>query len=95
MRQRIAITDDEGITLEVVALPPDFIAWERHAKRRMSDLADGLGMEDMAFLAWSALRRRSSEPRPPFDVWIQHLSDLEFLEDEPPTPTKPEASAMP
>lgn len=93
MRQGFRITTDDGVALELVAFPPDFVAWERHSKRRMSDLADGMGMEDMLYLAWSALRRNPGS-RPPFDVWINTVADVDLLDDEP-TPTSPGASATP
>jgi hypothetical protein len=94
MRQRIAVTTDDGTTLEVVALPPDFVAWERHSKRRISELGDSIGMEDLLYLAWSA-SRREVEQRPPFDVWMQKVTDAELLDDPEPAPTRPAASATP
>ncbi len=84
------IGDDEPTRL--VAQPIDFVMWERHTGRRMSDLADGIGMEDICYLAWSATRRDGGE-RPPFDVWIGKLAEIDEADDgEAATPTPPAAS---
>lgn len=94
MQLAINVTDQDGTTDRLVAYPADFVAWERKSGRRLSDFAEGgVGMEDLAYLAWSALRRRAGE-RPPFDVWLERLTDLEEADDqEEPTPTPPAASA--
>lgn len=93
MQLNIAVTDQEGTTEVLTAYPADFVAWERHTGRKLSHLADGIGMEDLAFLAWSATRRKGGE-RPPFDVWIDRLADLEEADEQDDhTPTPPAASA--
>lgn len=94
MQLQINVTDKDGVTETLVAYPADFVAWERHTKRKLSDFANGgVGMEDLAYLAWSASRRKGGE-RPPFDVWLDRLTDLEEADDQDePTPTQPAASA--
>lgn len=57
----------------------DFIAWERKSGRKTSDLAMGIGVEDLAFLAYSALTR-AGEHLKPFDGWINDIDEI--LEDE-------------
>lgn len=73
-------TDGEEVT--VTAVVPDFIAWERHSKRKMSDLANGIGMEDMAYLAYSVIKR-SGENVKPFDSWINSIELIEPIEEDP------------
>lgn len=96
MRLPIDVTF-EGDTepTRLVAQPIDFVMWERHTKRRMSDLVDGVGMEDLAYLAWSADRRSPGE-HPPFDVWLKRVHDLDESDDGEPLdevrPTQPGAS---
>jgi hypothetical protein len=73
-------TDGEETTL--TALVPDFIIWERHSKRKISDLAAGIGMEDLAFLAYAVLKRTGSNLKP-FDSWINSIENIEPIEEDP------------
>ena len=43
-------TDPYEVTTNLVTL----VAWERRFKRKASDMANGIGVEDLAFLAWEA-----------------------------------------
>jgi len=81
MKTKLNIKMIDGEELEVMALVPDFIAWERHSKRRISDLANGIAIEDMAFLAHSALKRQGNVK--PFDGWIQSVSEIEMADEDP------------
>lgn len=89
MKLTIDVEYADGHHEQLTAWPADFVAWERHTGRRMSDLGDAVGMEDLAYLAWSATRRNGGE-RPPFDVWLGRIADLDEAPDtDPPTPTHP------
>ena len=81
MKTKLNIKTIEGEELEVIAIVPDFIAWERHSKRRISDLANGIAIEDMAFLAHSALKRQGNVK--PFDGWINSVEEIEMVDDNP------------
>lgn len=81
MKAKLNIKTIEGEELQIEAIVPDFIAWERHSKRKISDLVSGIAMEDMAFLAHSALKRQGTQK--PFDGWIQTISEIEMAEDDP------------
>jgi hypothetical protein len=76
----VKTTDGEETTL--TALVPDFVAWERHSKRKISDLAAGIGMEDLAFLAYSVLKRTGVNVKP-FDGWINSVENIEPIEEDP------------
>ena len=81
MKTKLNIKTIEGEELEVIAIVPDFIAWERHSKRRISDLANGIAIEDMAFLAHSALKRQGNVK--PFDGWINSVEEIEMVDENP------------
>lgn len=84
--------EHSGQTIEVVATPPDFVAWERRTKRKTSDLATlGVGVEDLAFLAWSSIRRRG-EAAPDFDDWLDGLDAIEMVDTPDPKATRKGAS---
>lgn len=91
MRAGIKITFQDNTSAEVVALVPDFVAWERHSKRKTSDLSNGIGVEDLAFLGWSALKR--SEPQAAFEKWIETVAEIEMGSTEPPKATRRDQSA--
>ena len=77
----LEVTYTNGEKIEVCAVVPDFIAWERHSKRKMSDLANGVGMEDLAFLAWSVVNRTSKVK--PFEGWVNEVELIEPRETDP------------
>ena len=77
---KLKIVDSEETTL--TALVPDFIAWERYTKRPISELADGMGMEDMAYMAYCVLRRSGANLKP-FDLWINSLESVDPVAENP------------
>ena len=81
MKMELDVTYTNVDKIEVVAVVPDFIAWERHSKRKMSDLANGIGMEDLAFLAWSVVNRTTKAK--PFEGWIHDVELIEPVEADP------------
>lgn len=90
MRLNIRCEHEDGTVENVTATVPDFMAWEKTNKAKTSDLANGVAITDLAFLAWSALKRTQQTTKT-FDAWSSDLLDLDRVEDEAPRPTKPEA----
>lgn len=85
MRLTIAVEHTLGdATAEV--LPPDIIRWERKTKQKMQVLASDLGMDDLAFLAWSSLTR-TGQVTGSYDTWTDGLMGLTAGVDEAPRPT--------
>lgn len=82
MKLELKITTTDGEVHEVNCGIADFIAWERFSKNKTSDLANGIGLEDMAFLAHTALKR-SGENVKPFDGWINNVEEIEVVETDP------------
>lgn len=81
MKAKLNIKTIDGEELEIEAIVPDFIAWERHSKRKISDLVTGIAMEDMAFLAHSALKRQGNVK--PFDGWIATIAEIDMADEDP------------
>lgn len=65
----------------------DIVTWERKMKRKASQLADGIGAEDLAFLAWTASKTAGLTMPMVFDDFLKKVVDLEVVEDEPAIPT--------
>jgi hypothetical protein len=57
-------------------------------KRRASDLSNGIGMEDLAFMAYEASRTQGHAVPISFDEFIKKLEDLEVVETESSVPTQ-------
>lgn len=81
MKIKMNIKTIEGEELEIEAIVPDFIAWERYSKRKISDLVSGIAMEDLAFLAHSVLKRQGNVK--PFDGWIATVAEIEMSDEDP------------
>jgi hypothetical protein len=75
---KLVIGIDRGEGMErVTTTPRAIIEWERKTKSKISHLANGIGLEDMALLAWFALGSPGS-----FNDFMDTLNDVEPLEDE-------------
>lgn len=90
MQLSLTVTTAGNPPTPVVVTPAAWIRWERLTKSKIGNLErDGLGLEDMARLAYESLPRDS---RPP--TFDQFVDTLDAIEPGPPAhPTNPEASA--
>jgi len=82
MKIELKVTTTEGQVSNLTAIVPDFVAWERHSKKKISDLSSGIGMEDLAFLAHSVLKRTGEQVKP-FDGWINSIELIELADSDP------------
>ena len=65
------------------------VQWERKYKRKMSDLAQGIGAEDLAYLAFEASKLHGVMVPVVFDDFIKKLTAMpEVVEQEDPNPTE-------
>jgi len=69
------------------------VAWERRFKRRASELGSGVGMEDLAFMAYDASQRAGIVVPAVFDTFINSIETLEIIDTSPANPTQAEPSA--
>ena len=93
MKIRLAVTETSGATYEVETNLFVIIAWERRFKRKASELADAIGAEDLAFLAWEACKQVNISVPAVFDDYVKRLANLEVAGEEPGNPTDAEPSA--
>ena len=89
MRLTLKVISVDKTEIETVATIADFVAWERHSKKVASDLSNGAGIEDMAFLAWSSLKR-SKKTILSFNDWLDTVEELEAADIEDPKATPKE-----
>ena len=60
------------------------VAWERKYKRKTSQISDGIGIEDLAFLAYEASRQNGIVVPALLDEYIKSLINLEVIEQTTP-----------
>jgi hypothetical protein len=76
MRIPLTVHYVDGTSVEVETRPASIMRWERASGRRMSDLGEGVGMEDILRLAWETLRLDSTVD--PFDRWVDRVADVDI-----------------
>ena len=63
------------------------VAWERRFKTKASNIANGIGMEDLAFLAHTALQQIGVVVPIVLDDFIKKIVQLEVVDNETENPT--------
>ena len=66
------------------------VLWERKYKRKASDLASGVGVEDLAFMAHEALKLEKIPVPMMLDDFIKKIVALEVVGTESANPTQKE-----
>ena len=69
------------------------VMWERKYKRRASDLAAGIAMEDLAYMAYEASKMAGVVVPVALDDFIKSVTDLEVVDAEAANPTGPAPTA--
>lgn len=63
------------------------VAWERKYKRKASDLAAGIGVEDLAFMAFESCKQSGITVPAVFDDYVKKLAAIEVVGEEPENPS--------
>ncbi len=92
MQLRLKVQRQNEDAYEVTTNLAVIVAWERRFKRRASDLGSGVGMEDLAFMAYEASQRSGVIVPATLDAFINTIENLEVVDSEPATFTVPELS---
>ena len=69
-----AVEDADGPRTVRVG-PASLVAWERKTGRKVSQFAEGIGAEDMAWLVWHA-EKRAGNVTVGFDEYLETIDDL-------------------
>lgn len=86
MQLRLNVDTGQG-SYEVTTTFFNVMQWERHTKRQASDLAKGIGYEDLARLAWFASQSAGIVVPAVFDDFAKKIIGLTVVEEEPVNPT--------
>jgi hypothetical protein len=92
MELRLKVTPKDGDAYEVETDLGIIVAWERKFKRKASDLANGIGMEDLSYLAYEATKAAGMTIPAVFDDFIKKTKRVEAVEAEQARPTPGELS---
>lgn len=76
-----------GETHEVTTNLGVIIAWEQKFKSKAPQLAQAVGMEDLAYLAYEASKRAHIVVPAEFQKFCDSLESLEVLDSDPQNPT--------
>jgi hypothetical protein len=74
-------------TYEVVTNLFVIVLWERKYKRKASEMASGIGVEDLAFMAYEASKLNKIVVPAEFDTFVKSLVAIDVLNTEAPNPT--------
>jgi hypothetical protein len=84
MQLRLKATFIDGTVNEVVTNLSTVVAWERKYKRKASEMAQGIGVEDLAFLCYEATRASGTTVPGTLDQFITSLNSIDVLESQDP-----------
>ena len=84
MQLRLKATFTDGTVNEVVTNLSTVVAWERKYKRKASEMASGIGVEDLAYLCYEATRASGTTVPGTLDLFISSLASIDVLETQDP-----------
>ncbi|CAB4194690.1 hypothetical protein UFOVP1267_9 [uncultured Caudovirales phage] len=73
-------------TYEVVTNLFVIVMWERKYKRKASEMAQGIGVEDLAFMAYEASKLNKIVVPSEFDTFVKNLVAIDVVNTEAPNP---------
>lgn len=90
MKLPITIEYTAGNQETYTAQPPEWAKWERSTGNLISQAQDKIGISDLLFLAYHAMKRESAgKPVKPFDVWCETVVEV-LVGDADPKATQSE-----
>ena len=90
MKLPITIEYMSGDLATYTAQPPEWAKWENKTGYTISQAQDRIGISDLLFLAWNAMKREAGgKPVKSFEIWCETVSDVR-TGDEDPKVTPPE-----
>jgi hypothetical protein len=92
MKIRMAVTQDGAIT-EVSTNLWAVVQWERKYKTKISQAAESMGLEDLAYLAYESLKTSGHTVPAVFDDFIRKVDNIDVLDSEAARPTQGEPTA--
>jgi hypothetical protein len=95
MKITLAVKQTDGQTYEVTTNLFSIVALERKFKIRASDLASGVAMEHLAFLAFEGAKQNGIVTPAVFDDYIKKLVSVEVVGEDAANPTDEAVTSEP
>lgn len=95
MKITLAVEQADGLTYQVTTNLFSIVALERKFKIRASDLASGVAMEHLAFLAFEGAKQNSITVPAVFDDYIKKLVSVEVVSEDAANPTDEAVTSEP
>ena len=84
MKLPITIEFNSGDAATYVAAPPEWIKWEKSTGNIISQAQDKIGISDLVFLAYHAMKREAAgKPVKPFEAWCETVANVTVGEENP------------
>ena len=80
MQLTLKATFNDGNTNTVTTNLSTVVAWERKYRRKASEMAQGVGVEDLAYLCYEATRAAGITVPGNLDQFISSLASIEVVE---------------
>ena len=87
MQLNLHVTTNDGQDYTVTTNLFVVVAWERKYKRKASELASGIGVEDLAFMAYESCKQSGITVPAVFDDYVKKLAAIEVVGQEPENPS--------
>jgi hypothetical protein len=95
MKITLNVEQTDGLTYQVTTNLFSIVALERKYKIRASDLASGVAMEHLAFLAYEGAKQNSITVPINFDDYIRQLISVEVVSEDTANPTQEAVTSVP
>jgi hypothetical protein len=95
MKITLAVEQTDGQTYEVTTNLFSIVALERKFKIRASDLASGVAMEHLAFLAFEGAKQNGIVTPAVFDDYIKKLVSVSVVGEDAANPTDEAVTSEP
>lgn len=92
MELNIEVTTSDD-TYTVTTTPWVIMLWERRYKAKVSNLSNGVGAEDLLFMAWEASKMAGRQVPISFDSFAQAVVNITVIDGDSARPTVAAPSA--
>ena len=91
MKLPITIEYTTGMSETYTAQPPEWARWEQKTGFIISQAQDKIGIGDLMFLAYHAMKRESAgKPVKSFEIWSESVAEITVGDEQSPKVTPPE-----
>jgi hypothetical protein len=91
MKLPITIEYMSGESATYTAQPPEWAKWEQKTSLTISQAQEKIGISDLLFLAWHAMKREAGgKPVKGYEIWCETVADVQVGDNDPKV-TEPEA----